>query len=79
MRPTLENKKPRRRSTAPVRSSQVAPRSELAKALGYMNAQWDALVRYAADGTLEIDNLTAERALRGIADDSDGSRPWIPI
>jgi hypothetical protein len=32
-----------------------------------MNAQWDALVRYAADGTLEIDNLTAERALRGIA------------
>ena len=49
------------------RLSQVAPRSELAKALGYMNAQWDALVRYAADGTLEIDNLTAERALRGIA------------
>jgi hypothetical protein len=32
-----------------------------------MNAQWDALVRYAADGILEIDNLTAERALRGIA------------
>jgi hypothetical protein len=49
------------------RLTQVAPRSELAKALGYMNAQWDALVRYAADGTLEIDNLTAERALRGIA------------
>jgi transposase len=49
------------------RLGQVAPRSELAKALGYMNAQWDALVRYAADGTLEIDNLTAERALRGIA------------
>jgi transposase len=32
------------------RLTQVAPRSELAKALGYMNAQWDALVRYAADG-----------------------------
>jgi hypothetical protein len=43
----------------------LTPRSELARALGYMNAQWDALVRYAADGTLEIDNLTAERALRG--------------
>jgi transposase len=51
------------------RLGQVAPRSELAKALGYMNAQWDALVRYATDGTLEIDNLTAERALRGIAVD----------
>ena len=58
------------------RLSQVAPRSELAKALGYMNAQWDALVRYAADGTLEIDNLTAERALRGIA---VGRKNWNVI
>jgi transposase len=49
------------------RLSQVVPRSALATALGYMHAQWDALIRYAADGTLEIDNLTAERALRGIA------------
>jgi transposase len=58
------------------RLTQVAPRSELAKALGYMNAQWDALVRYAADGTLEIDNLTAERALRGIA---VGRKNWNVI
>jgi transposase len=58
------------------RLSQVAPRSELAKALGYMNAQWDALVRYAANGTLEIDNLTAERALRGIA---IGRKNWNVI
>src|SRR3954452_22144633 len=58
------------------RLGQVAPRSELAKALGYMNAQWDALVRYAADGTLEIDNLTAERALRGIA---VGRKNWNVI
>jgi transposase len=58
------------------RLSQVAPRSELAKALGYMNAQWDALIRYAADGTLEIDNLTAERALRGIA---VGRKNWNVI
>ena len=58
------------------RLSQVAPRSELAKALGYMNAQWDALVRYAADGTLEIDNLTAERALRGVA---VGRKNWNVI
>ncbi|WP_158046332.1 IS66 family transposase [Skermanella pratensis] len=58
------------------RLSQVAPRSELAKALGYMNAQWDALARYAADGTLEIDNLTAERALRGIA---IGRKNWNVI
>ena len=59
-----------------VRLGQVAPRSELAKALGYMNGQWDALVRYAADGTLEIDNLTAERALRGIA---VGRKNWNVI
>ena len=58
------------------RLTQVAPRSELAKALGYMNAQWDALIRYAADGTLEIDNLTAERALRGIA---VGRKNWNVI
>ena len=58
------------------RLSRVAPRSELAKALGYMHAQWDALVRYAADGTLEIDNLTAERALRGIA---VGRKNWNVI
>src|SRR3954452_3242234 len=64
------------RSRLPERLSQVAPRSELAKALGSMNAQWDALVRYAADGTLEIDNLTAERALRGIA---VGRKNWNVI
>jgi transposase len=58
------------------RLTQVAPRSELAKALGDRNAQWDALVRYAADGTLEIDNLTAERALRGIA---VGRKNWNVI
>jgi len=58
------------------RLSQVAPRSELAKALGYMHAQWDALVRYTADGTLEIDNLTAERALRAIA---VGRKNWNVI
>ena len=32
--------------------------------------------RYAADGTLEIDNLTAERALRGIA---VGRKNWNVI
>jgi transposase len=64
------------RSWLTERLSQVAPRSELAKALGYMQAQWDALIRYAADGTLEIDNLTAERALRGIA---VGRKNWNVI
>jgi transposase len=58
------------------RQTQVAPRSELAKALGDRQAQWDALIRYAADGTLEIDNLTAERALRGIA---VGRKNWNVI
>ena len=29
--------------------------------------QWQALVRYLDDGRIEIDNNTAERALRGVA------------
>lgn len=28
---------------------------------------WPALVRYCEDGAIEIDNSTAERALRGVA------------
>jgi transposase len=37
----------------------------LGKALLYPLNRWDALCRYRNDGRLEIDNLAAERALRG--------------
>jgi transposase len=36
-------------------------------------SNWEALVRYAKDGDLEIDNNGAERSLRGVA---VGRRHW---
>ena len=37
------------------------------KVLLYALNHWQALVRYAGDGRIEIDNNTAERALRAVA------------
>ncbi len=45
----------------------LSSKNELAKALQYSLSRWDALVRFASDGRLAIDNNAAERALRGIA------------
>jgi hypothetical protein len=39
----------------------------LAGAIGYALGQWEALVRYASDGRVEIDNNAAERAIRAVA------------
>ena len=45
----------------------VSAKSELAQAIGYSLVRWQALTRYRDDGRIEIDNNTAERALRGVA------------
>jgi len=45
----------------------VSKKSELAKAIRYALSNWAALTRYGEDGRLEIDNNTAERALRAVA------------
>lgn len=45
----------------------VSAKSELAQAIGYSLVRWQALTRYVNDGTIEIDNNAAERALRGVA------------
>jgi transposase len=45
----------------------VSKKSELAKAISYILSRWTALTRYCADGRIEIDNNTAERALRAVA------------
>ena len=45
----------------------VLPKSPLGQALTYTLNQWAALLRFAEDGSLEIDNNTAENALRPIA------------
>ena len=51
----------------------VLPKSPIGQAIGYTLSNWEALVRYAKDGDLEIDNNGAERSLRGVA---VGRRNW---
>lgn len=48
-------------------SRRVSRRSGLAEAIHYALNHWAALVRYADDGRIEIDNNAAERALRAVA------------
>ena len=47
--------------------TQVSAKSELAVATRYAMSRWKALTRFVADGIVEIDNNTAERALRAVA------------
>jgi transposase len=47
--------------------TQVSAKSELAVATRYAMSRWKALTRFLADGTIEIDNNAAERALRAVA------------
>lgn len=51
----------------------VLPKSPIGQAIAYTLSNWEALVRYAKDGDLEIDNNGAERSLRGVA---VGRRNW---
>jgi transposase len=43
------------------------PRSEMAKASGYLLNQWQALTRFVDDGRLSLDNNLCERQIRDIA------------
>jgi transposase len=45
----------------------LSAKSETAGAIRYALAHWCALTRYVEDGSLEIDNSAAERALRAIS------------
>ena len=45
----------------------LSGKSDLAAAMRYGLNRWDALMCYAHDGRVEIDNNAAERSLRGIA------------
>lgn len=47
--------------------SRLSSKSETAGAIRYALSRWRALTRYTEDGLLEIDNSTAERALRAVA------------
>jgi transposase len=52
----------------------LSKKSELALAIRYALSRWAALTRYRDDGRLEIDNNTAERALRAVA---LGRKNWL--
>ena len=54
--------------------AKLSAKSTLAVAISYALKRWVALTRYLHDGRLEIDNLIAERALRGVA---MGRRNWL--
>lgn len=45
----------------------LSRKSDLAGAIHYALARWEAFTRYARDGRIEIDNNAAERALRAVA------------
>ncbi|HEX7909612.1 MAG TPA: IS66 family transposase [Paraburkholderia sp.] len=45
----------------------LSAKSDTTKAIQYSLNRWPALVYYCSDGQAEIDNLIAERALRGVA------------
>jgi transposase len=46
--------------------SQIDTKSDLASAFNYSLNRWETLCRYTQDGKLEIDNLIAERSIRGM-------------
>jgi transposase len=45
----------------------LSAKSDMAGAIRYALSRWTALTRYLDDGTIEIDNNAAERALRVVA------------
>jgi hypothetical protein len=47
--------------------STVCRNGDTARAINYALNQWAALKLYVDDGSIEIDNNTAERALRAVA------------
>lgn len=50
-----------------MQRQRVSRKSGLGEAIQYALNHWRALVRYASDGSIEIDNNAAERALRAVA------------
>jgi transposase len=55
-------------------SQSVLPKSPMAQAIGYAQGQWQALIRYAENPLLAIDNNLAERTLRMVA---LGRKNWL--
>ena len=47
--------------------TKLSRKSDTTAAILYTLKRWEAFTRYADDGRLEIDNNSAERALRAVA------------
>jgi transposase len=62
-RPLLESLRPWLESCL----TKLSKKSDTTVAVNYALGRWEALTRYAEDGSLEIDNNAAERALRAVA------------
>lgn len=83
-RPAAERLAVRRRQSRPLvkklgrlakqRAARMSAQSETAKALNYGLKRWRAFNRFLYNGELEIDNLTAERSIRGV---TIGRRNWL--
>jgi hypothetical protein len=54
--------------------ARLPPKASLAQAIRYGLSNWLALIRYADDGRLEIDNNRAENTMRGVA---LGRKNWL--
>lgn len=54
--------------------AKLSRHSDLAKAMNYMLARWEAFSRFLGDGRICLTNNAAERALRGIA---LGRKAWL--
>jgi transposase len=50
-----------------IRTTGLSRKSYTAAAIRYALSRWRALTRYLDDGTIEMDNSAAERALRTVA------------
>ncbi len=50
------------------------PQTPMGKAIHYLTARWEPLLRVLGDGAIELDNGAVERALRGIA---IGRKNWL--
>lgn len=82
--PVAERLAARRRRSRPLvkklgrfakqQAAKMAPQSETAKALNYGIKRWRAFNRFLFNGELEIDNLIAERSIRGV---TIGRRNWL--
>jgi transposase len=54
--------------------AEVLPKSPMNAAIGYVQNQWEALVRYAGSGYLSIDNNVAEQQMKKVA---TGRKNWL--